>query len=63
MNDLWNFIIAVAAAIILGYTIRRRRTVATSVSAFIIGMAFHSILLHEKIRQGWRFSWDHDENQ
>ena len=32
-----------------------------SVACFVLGLAAHSILLHEKERQGWRFPWDHDE--
>ena len=31
------------------------------VACFVLGLAAHSILLHEKERQGWRFPWDHDE--
>jgi len=33
------------------------------ICAFIIGMAFHSILLHEKKRHDWHFPWDHDEDE
>ena len=42
MIDLWNFIISV-------------------IVAFILGLATHSIFLHEKARQGWKFPWDHKE--
>jgi multisubunit Na+/H+ antiporter MnhE subunit len=33
------------------------------ICSFILGMAFHSILLHEKKRRGWRFPWNHDGNE
>lgn len=33
------------------------------VCAFILGVATHSIYLHEKERHGWRFPWDHDEDE
>ena len=31
------------------------------VACFVVGLAAHSILLHEKERHGWHFPWDHDE--
>lgn len=31
--------------------------------AFILGLATHSIYLHEKHRRGWRFPWDHNEEK
>ena len=31
------------------------------VASFVVGLAAHSILLHEKERHGWRFPWDHNE--
>ena len=33
------------------------------VCAFILGLVTHSIYLHEKRRHGWRFPWDHDEEE
>ena len=35
--------------------------IAAVVCAFIIGLATHSVYLHEKKRHGWHFPWDHDE--
>ena len=32
-------------------------------ASFVVGLAAHSILLHEKERHGWRFPWDHDEEE
>ena len=37
------------------------RGITAAVSAFIIGMAFHSVFLHEKACHSWRFLWNHDE--
>ena len=31
------------------------------VDSFVVGLAAHSILLHEKERHGLHFPWDHDE--
>ena len=33
------------------------------ICAFILGIATHSILLHEKERHGWRFPWNHEEER
>lgn len=27
--------------------------------AFVLGLASHSVYLHEKARRGWVFPWDH----
>lgn len=32
------------------------------VASFVLGLAAHSIYLHEKERRGWRFPWDHGED-
>lgn len=65
MIDFWNFVIAVICAMVLAYVYARlknkRDGAIGAVASFIIGMAFHSILLHERIRQGWKFPWDHEE--
>jgi len=29
--------------------------------SFILGVASHSVFLHEKERHGWSFPWDHDD--
>jgi hypothetical protein len=31
------------------------------ICSFILGLAAHSIYLHEKKRHGWRLPWDHEE--
>lgn len=31
-------------------------------ASFALGLAAHSIYLHEKKRHGWKFPWDHDED-
>jgi len=33
------------------------------VCCFVLGLASHSILMHEKKRHCWRFPWDHDEGE
>jgi len=30
-------------------------------ACFVLGLAAHSIYLHEKERHSWKFPWDHDE--
>ena len=37
--------------------------VVAVIAAFILGLATHSTYLHEKERRGWRFPWDHDEDE
>ena len=29
---------------------------------FILGLVFHSSYLHAKEKYGWKFPWDHDED-
>jgi hypothetical protein len=31
-------------------------------ASFALGLAAHSIYLHEKKRHGWKFPWDHNED-
>jgi len=67
--DFWNFVVAVActAALVVAFLAvrkeERRKTLVSIVSAFIIGLAFHSVLLHEQARQRWRFPWDHNHDE
>ena len=69
MIDFWNFVIAVVCAIILTVFImlirneERRKTLVAVICAFIIGLAFHSILLHEQARQKWKLPWDHNNDE
>jgi len=32
-------------------------------ASFALGLAAHSIYLHEKKRHGWKFPWDHKEDE
>ncbi|WNZ28474.1 MAG: hypothetical protein IAX21_07335 [Candidatus Bathyarchaeota archaeon] len=32
-------------------------------ASFFLGLAAHSLYLHEKKRHGWTFVWDHNEEE
>ena len=32
-------------------------------TSFALGLAAHSLYLHEKKRHGWKFPWDHNEEE
>jgi hypothetical protein len=66
--DLYNLVAVGACCLVVGAVVvsfRENRKTGTVglVAAFIIGLAFHSALLHEKARRNWRFPWDHDEKE
>jgi hypothetical protein len=66
MIDFWNLVIAGVCCLIVGaviVSIRENRKTGTvgMVAAFIIGLAFHSSYLHEKVRRNWKYPWDHEE--
>ncbi len=42
---------------------RWREATAATVSGFVVGLAFHSLYLHERIRRSWRLPWDHGEEE
>lgn len=49
----------VVGAVVVAVRENRRTGAVGMVAAFIIGLAFHSVYLHEKARHGWRHPWDH----
>jgi hypothetical protein len=53
----------IVGAVIMSFRENRKTGTIGMVAAFIIGLAFHSALLHEKARRDWRFPWDHDEEE
>jgi hypothetical protein len=66
--DLFNLVAAgfcclVVGAVVMSLKENRRNGSVGMVAAFIIGLAFHSALLHEKARQNWSFPWDHNEEK
>jgi hypothetical protein len=66
--DLYNLTAVGLCCLVVGaviMSIRENQKTGTvgMVAAFIIGLAFHSALLHEKARRGWRLPWDHDEEE
>jgi len=63
--DLWNTVVigvgCLAVGALLAVSRERRRAVAAALSAFAVGLAFHSVYLHERLRHRWRLPWDHGE--
>ena len=37
--------------------------VIAALCAFILGLCSHSMLLHEMERHGWKFPWNHEEEE
>ena len=37
--------------------------IVTGIAMFIVGLAAHSSYLHAKEKYGWKFPWDHDEEE
>jgi hypothetical protein len=65
MIDMWNAVVIGVGCLILGAVLgwsrERRRAVAAALSAFAVGLALHSVYLHERLRHRWRLPWDHEE--
>lgn len=66
MIDFWNAVAIALGCLVVGGVLvslreKRKKGTVGMVAAFIIGLAFHSVYLHEKVRHRWRHPWNHAE--
>ena len=65
MIDMLNMVVigvgCLAVGVVIAWSKERRRAVAAAISAFAVGLAFHSVYMHERLRHRWRLPWDHGE--
>jgi len=63
--DMWNTVIigvgCLAVGVVLAWSKERRRALAAALSVFAVGLAFHSVYLHERLRHRWRLPLGHEE--
>jgi hypothetical protein len=65
MNDMLNAVVIGPGCLALGAALvwsrERKRSLAAALSAFTMGLAFHSVYQHERLRHRWCMSWGHEE--
>lgn len=65
MIDMWNMVVVGVGCLTIGVALawsrERRKTMVAVLSSFAVGLAFHSVYLHERIRHRWRLPWNHGE--